>query len=351
VWQITEKDVEALASGGLLLGAGGGGEVWLAIPLVVRALREHGPVTVLDRAELPPGSHAVPVCGSGAPTVLYEKPPEGGEMVRAVREIEARSGIKADAIVGLVTAGIPSMWPVLAAAQLRLPLVDADAVGRSTTKLNQTMLAVAGIELTPMAFTNDKGSSFVVDGVDTEEAERVLRMVLPALGGWSAMVGRPMSTDEMDRGMLGGSFRMACDLGTLIRRNDRAELAARYGARTLFRGKVVEVQRRIVGQYPAGTVVVEHAEEPDRMMRIEMQNEYLVAMEDGRTVACVPDLICVLGHESGACLTTEHLRYGLWVEVLGIPCFPQWRSEAGLAVFGPRAFGYDLDYMPMDARV
>jgi DUF917 family protein len=29
-------------------------------------------------------------------------------------------------------------------------------------------------------------------------------------------------------------------------------------------------------------------------------------------------------------------------------CDPVWRTEAGLAAAGPRAFGYDFDYVPVE---
>lgn len=348
VWQITEADVEALASGALLLGSGGGGEVWLAIPLLRQALREHGPVSVLDAAACPPDLQAIPIGGTGSATVLYEKPLEGGELVRAAREIELRTGVKADAIIGSQIGGLPALLSVIAAAQLGLPLIDADTAGRGSPSFTHSIMTVTGSDQTPMAFTNDRGASMVLNGVDTAGIDQVLYNALPALGGWAMTAGRPMSAREIADTLLLGSYRMACDLGRLMHGGDRAEAAARYGARTLFRGKVIEVQRRLFRQFPAGTAVIEHAERPERVMRIEMQSDYLLALEDGSPVACVPDLVCVLEHDTGACLTTERLRYGLWVEVLGIPCYPQWRSEAGLAVFGPRAFGYDLDYRPMD---
>ncbi|MEA2349420.1 MAG: hypothetical protein QOG86_361, partial [Thermoleophilaceae bacterium] len=38
------------------------------------------------------------------------------------------------------------------------------------------------------------------------------------------------------------------------------------------------------------------------------------------------------------------LARGDRVAVLALPAPDVWRSEAGLSVSGPRAFGYDLDY-------
>ena len=51
--------------------------------------------------------------------------------------------------------------------------------------------------------------------------------------------------------------------------------------------------------------------------------------------------------ETSAPVTTEVLRYGLRVTVLGIPAPPLLRTPEALAVVGPRAFGYDDEYAPL----
>ena len=95
--------------------------------------------------------------------------------------------------------------------------------------------------------------------------------------------------------------------------------------------------------------------------RIAFQNENLIARlsqsgstEDGkqgqseeRILAVVPDLICIIDAESGEPVTTELLRYGLRVTVLGIPAPPQLRTPRALEFVGPGAFEYDTAYQPL----
>ena len=47
--------------------------------------------------------------------------------------------------------------------------------------------------------------------------------------------------------------------------------------------------------------------------------------------------------ESGEPIPAEELRYGFRVCVIGLACDERWHTEAGLALTGPRRFGYDLD--------
>ena len=88
--------------------------------------------------------------------------------------------------------------------------------------------------------------------------------------------------------------------------------------------------------------------------RSDSPNENLVARKkdpgdpsEGVPVATVPDLICMVDLESGQPITTEVLRFGLRVAVIGLPCHPLLRTTEALAVIGPRAFGYEVDYRPL----
>ena len=59
----------------------------------------------------------------------------------------------------------------------------------------------------------------------------------------------------------------------------------------------------------------------------------------------------MLDAETGVAITTEELRYGQRVAVLGIPCDPRWRTATGVACVGPRYFGYEVDYVPIEERL
>jgi DUF917 family protein len=83
-------------------------------------------------------------------------------------------------------------------------------------------------------------------------------------------------------------------------------------------------------------------------MDIAFQNENLVAWMDGTVVTTVPDLICIVNRDDGEPVTTEMLRYGYRIFVVGIPCSPMLRTPEALEVVGPPAFGYDLPFAPLE---
>ena len=64
-------------------------------------------------------------------------------------------------------------------------------------------------------------------------------------------------------------------------------------------------------------------------------------------LATVPDLISLVVPDTGEPYSTEELRYGLRVAVISLPAPPKLTTHQALAVVGPRAFGYDMDYHPI----
>lgn len=74
-------------------------------------------------------------------------------------------------------------------------------------------------------------------------------------------------------------------------------------------------------------------------------------MVNGEILATVPDLICLVDTETYTPVTTEALKYGKRVLIVGLQCYPMWRTPAGLELVGPRYFGIDADYVPVEQRV
>lgn len=71
--KIDLKDIEDIALGAALLGAGGGGDPYIGKLVAMGAVKECGPVTMLDPQEVPDEELVVPIAMMGAPTVLAEK--------------------------------------------------------------------------------------------------------------------------------------------------------------------------------------------------------------------------------------------------------------------------------------
>lgn len=351
---IDEAQLREIAVGATVLGAGGGGDPYIGYLMAREAIRRHGPVHLVELEELPEAGLVLPVAMMGAPTVLVEKIPSGREVERVVRSIEAYLNRPVVALMSAEAGGINSMIPLFAAAQLRLPLLDADGMGRAFPEIPMTSMHLSGISATPMALVDEKGNALLLETIDNGWTERLSRTATIAMGGSSIIALYPMTVADARRAVIRGTLAKAAAIGRAILRPPAGTspldaLLAVAGGRVLFRGKVVDVLRRTEGGFARGTATLEgHETDRGSVLRLEFQNEHLVAIRDGVPAAMVPDLIAVLDAETLTPIPTEGLAYGQRVTVLGLPADPIWRTPAGLETVGPAAFGYPFDYVPIE---
>lgn len=350
---LTIEDMDELALGATLLGTGGGGDPYIARLMARQAIEDHGPVKLLDADELPPDGRVLTVAVIGAPTVILEKVPAGTEFTGAVRALSNYLGEKPVAIMPIEVGGMNTLIPVAVAAELGLPLVDADSMRRAFPQLEMTVFTLAGVPAAPMSMADEKGNVVVLATTTNQLAEKLARGTAINLGLANAISCYPMTAGQVAEHGIRGSLTYCTELGRRLAAVQRGEAGAYdafldfAGARKFFSGKIVDLDRQTTDGFARGTVLIEHFDEPGRRIRVEIQNEYLIAFEDDRPVITSPDLICLLDHENAQPITTETLAYGRRVDVIGLPCAPEWHREGFLDVVGPKAFGYDVDYVPL----
>jgi DUF917 family protein len=102
-----------------------------------------------------------------------------------------------------------------------------------------------------------------------------------------------------------------------------------------------------------------------KVCRIFQKTEYNLAWVDSTVVATSPDSICVIDRSTADGLTSfpdldvgpyrrvrdVDFRPGREVVVFGIKAHKIWRTKRGVELFGPRHFGFDIEYVPVDRRV
>jgi uncharacterized protein len=80
---LDENAIKNIAVGAAVLGTGGGGDPYIGELMALQAIKEHGPVKMLEVDEVPDDALVVPIGMMGAPTVLFEKAP--GEKKQKMR--------------------------------------------------------------------------------------------------------------------------------------------------------------------------------------------------------------------------------------------------------------------------
>ncbi|WP_159797068.1 DUF917 domain-containing protein [Puerhibacterium puerhi] len=358
-WELRGEHLADLARGATLLGTGGGGDPYIGRRLVERVLGD-GAITILDPDEIADDLFVVPTAQMGAPTVMVEKIPAGTEPTLALRTLEKHLGRTADATMPIECGGINSMIPLVVAAETGLPVVDADGMGRAFPELSMETFAVYGVHGSPLALAGERGETVVIDtGDDDRQMEWLARAVTIRLGGVGHIAEYAMSGADVRRTAVPRTLSMALRLGTAIRqaretkRSPFEAIAETLSTtlyshvRELFVGKVRDVERRTTDGFAKGAARVAAADGGSEL-ELRFQNENLTAHVDGRLVAIVPDLICVLDAETAEPITTEGLRYGQRVRVIGISTPDMMRTPEALAAFGPGAFGIDEEFVPVE---
>lgn len=360
IW-IGEDEIEDLATGAALLGTGGGGDPYLGKLMVQKCIQENGPIELLSPEELPNDAFIIPTAMMGAPTIMVEKIPNGDEALKSMHLVEEAHGKKAFATMPIECGGLNSTMPFVVASNAGIPVVDADGMGRAFPELHMETFSIYGIQGTPMGLYNERGDHCLLNTLDNLMLEHVSRGIAVRMGGVAHIADYAMTGEEMKRVSIPNTISLCIKLGRAIREaknNKQNPLEAVQGvtknsiygeALLLFEGKVVDVERRSTDGFVRGKTIIEGLEQyVGKKLLVEFQNENLIAKINDEPIATVPDLITFLDLETGEPITTEGLKYGFRVSCIAIPTPEIMRSEKAIEVWGPRCFGYDLDYIPVE---
>ena len=348
-----------IALGAALLGAGGGGDPYVGKLVAMGAVKECGPVTLLDPEEVPDDALLVPIAMMGAPTVLGEKGIGGGEYQTLYNMVSQFFGKKIYAFMPIEAGGVNSMLPIAACARLGLPLVDCDGMGRAFPELQMVTFTIGGMSATPMALTDEKGNSVIFETITNKWTEELARAVTMSCGGSVSVSLYPMTGAQMKAYSVKNIVTRSQKLGEAIRtvKNCADDVTPEEHflqfseGYKLFKGKIADVLRETRGAFNFGKVMLEGIGEcKGHQAYVEFQNENLTATVDGEILATTPDLICLVDTETFTPVTTDALKYGKRVLVIGLKCFEMWRTPAGIDLVGPRYFGCDTDYIPLEER-
>ncbi|HUZ53850.1 MAG TPA: DUF917 domain-containing protein [Streptosporangiaceae bacterium] len=349
---LDEPALRSLARGCAVLGTGGGGDPHIGLLLALQALEEVGPTELVDLDDLPDDALIMPCGMVGAPTVHIEKIENGGEGAVLRDHLERLTGRQVAALMPAEIGGSNGLLPLCWAGRMGLPVVDADGMGRAFPEIPQVTMHLAGIDPSPGVMTDERGNVLIFQAISGAWMERLERSAAVEFGGAGAAAEYIMTVGQARGATVRGTFTLAIRIGdalTAAAGDPIAALVAVTGGFPLLSGKVTDVERRTTKGFVRGSVVVEGlGDAAGRLVRLEIQNENLVALEQGRVLASVPDLITVLDSETADAIPTERVRYGQRVTVIAMTCAPIWRTPFGLEMAGPRAFGYDFDYVPVE---
>lgn len=248
---------------------------------------------------------------------------------------------------------------LMTSADLGVPVVDACMSARARPEIQQQIPWISGFPSTPTALVTRWGDSVLVkSAVDDYRSEDLARAVAVSSGGGSSIAMNPMSGAQVKAGTIAGNLSEAILLGRTVREareagsDPIAALVQVTNGYELFRGVVskseswgdrgfswTEAEIAGTGDYEGHTYSV------------FVKNENIVSWLDGVVDVTSPDYIWNLNPETGEAMTSDFLGgypEGTEVAMVGVASHAAWRSEKGIEVLGPRHFGFDFDFTPIE---
>ena len=266
---------------------------------------------------------------------------------------EVKALIRSEAAEATTTA-------LLVAADKGIPTLDAGITGRAAPEVQQSIPWINGIASIPTAIITRWGDEIIIKhAVDEYRVEDIGRAIAVASGGSATITMTPMSGEQLQRGAITGNLSEAILFGKTVREARQAgkdPIAALLDASNgykLFQGIVTKSDERGDRGFNWVDVEIEGINEyAGHTYKVFVKNENIVAWLDDEVDVISPDYIYNLNPETGESTTGGGGvgGYPLDVEVVmvGVPAPEQWRNEKGIELIGPRHFGFDFEYTPIE---
>lgn len=248
--------------------------------------------------------------------ILCERIGSGKEEAEALAAVEKASAQRATHVSSIEIGGVNSLLPLLAAAQAKLPVVDADGMGRAFPRVPMYLPFAAGGDsacaVAPVALTNCDGSVHMLYGPEAYQdgkawnaanvvgpvrsafdIETAARSSVPALGGVCGIALPPLTGVQARKLLVSGTYTHAFELGRAIlkaRESGSCPVAAAVevgGGRVVFRGTVCKPPEMSDGSsgFSAGNVQLSGVGEYEgQVCKLFFQNEFVLAqrvLEEG----------------------------------------------------------------------
>ena len=369
---ITRQDCLDFLTGLKLMGTGGGGSMENGVELLEGALEENLELKWIDPSEMPEDTFSCTVFGSGSLSAnipkceaeidhlgekLGMKNKYGNRAIdAAVRELEIYSGVKIGALVSVELGPANTAAPVVAAARLGLPVIDGDYSGRAVPQDMQATYFLKGIKTYPASIVDWWGDVVILkEAANAEMGERIGKLLSIASYGKVYMASILLNAQQTRETVVAGTLTKSLELGQAVHRAKESGLdpsqsaIERLGGWKLFAGEVTgkdweENEGNSVGTtHLRGTDVY-----ANHSMDVFFSNENHVVLLDGKPFVSSPDLIILANPESGEGFTNTEIKPGDRAVVIGARNIPIFRSDLALKYFGPRYWGFDCEYIPIE---
>jgi DUF917 family protein len=286
-------------------------------------------------------------------------PTVSNSTVLAFNALSAHVGKKFNAIIRNEAAGATlNVFQVSNA--VGVPVVDTCPTGRAKPEVDEWLPFINGFSSSPAALATKWGDVIFFDKtVDDFRYEDMARAIAVASGGGVSNVKLVISGRDLKRTTIHGALSQAILFGRTVReataqgKDPIAALLKVSDAHEMFRGTVSKQDGNGERGFAWWNVeITGKGAYAGHTYKVFVKNEDMDSWLDGKPDVMSPDLIYPLDPKTGQAITGGGLgayTVGSEVVILARPApSPAWRSAKGIEVIGPRHFGFDFDYVPLE---
>lgn len=366
----TEQEIEDFVRGCTFLGTGGGGNPKDGLPLLLETFRSGKKIQWVDVDEIEDEKWTTAPAGMGSIAPLTPEKIKMLEqlglkekkvkrpLMEAVRELEKYLQVEVEVIVPIEIGGGNTPIPLDTAAQLGKVMVDGDYTGRAIPEAEQCLPALYNKKITPMVCVDDWGNITIIkEVVNLAVAERLGKLISTIATGLCGETFFTMKAKEMKEVLVPGTLTKCLQIGKKIReaREKGADpvraVIEEIDGWLLFKGRVIKRETEDKEGYYWGTNILEGLGEfQGHTFKIWFKNENHISWLDEVPYVTSPDIIQVVELETAEPITNTDLKEGTLVAVVGAKN-ERYRTEKGIELLGPRHYGFDLDYIPIESKV
>jgi DUF917 family protein len=365
------QDIRDFTRGTDFLSASGGGAPDETIKLLEDDLKRRLELSWFDIGDL--ADDASVVCtffsGSIAPESFSPEEMEARlglkvqvprPLVAAVKELQSFTGRTFDTMISVEIGGINTGHALDAAANLGLPMVDADYAGRAIPEADCITPNIFGKPIYPMACVDFYGDvTYLKHAQNNKMAERLGKFIASASFGIVGCAAIVLSGREVKEIAVPGTLTECLSIGRTIRQareqgQDPVQAVADVLGHgwVLFRGTIVGREWENRDGYMWGEHEIEgEANFAGKRLKLWFKNENHMSWLDGEPYVSSPDILEVLDPKTGEPLVNTYLEVGQRIAVVGVRRRPQFDNKGGLAALGPRHWGFDVDFRPIETLV
>ncbi len=355
------EQAKELILGATIMGTGGGGNPRVGMRIMEEIIGSGREVRIVSLGEVGEDKLVVSAyfVGSSAPTERIRKPVKVGDPVElAFRKLEEVIGKEVGAVVPCELSGSNAPAAIGVATKLGLPVVDGDLLGRAAPELHQCSALVHGLSMCPAVIVTDTGNVVVVEEyADIDDYESIARYLSVLSSGTTAVVDTPMTVKDARKAVIHGTISLCMKLGREVIKareegRDPVDAVARVlGGWRVFEGVVEKYVWHDEGGFLRGEVTLAGVGRYKGLkLRSWIKNEHIMVWVDGDPLVMPPDLF-ILMKDNGEPVINSQLKEGMKVNAVAAKAPEVWRSREGLRLFGPKHFGFDYEYVPVEELV